>query len=393
VGPVYANVSATGATEIKQRGVALRAGDIRADQQYLLILNATDDYWELISVPGNPSDRYQSEVVTGTNDYVLTLDPAMTALVDVEKVRFKVPNTNTGNCRLNVSSLGLKSIYKFNTSQTLVNLSPGDLPATGIVECVYTSSSDAYILLTPIPVATVAVIASGRNFVVTNSTVARVTCTADEVILKTTGSTPQIYLASSVSTFADMGATGAGGLDTGAEGASRWYYFWLIYNPSTGMVNGLISESSTAPTLPSGYTYRALLGAVYNDSGSDFDDFYQHQRRAIIPAQAIFNDTTGVTSWTALSGAPLNAIIPPIAKQVSGFAGCTAGAGGAIAVAADGNGTGVQVVSGANTGAGFGEYVVGGCWNVVLKTAQTIYWQAGATTASNFGIQVSGYEI
>jgi hypothetical protein len=104
----------------------------------------------------------------------------------------------------------------------------------------------------------------------------------------------------------------------------------------------------------------------------------------------VFNDTTGVTSWTSQT---LTAIVPPIAKRVSGFAGCTAGAGGAIAVAADGSGTGAQVVSGANTGAPFGEYVVGGCWSVVLKTAQTIYWQAGATTANNFGIQVSGYEI
>ena len=36
-----------------------------------------------------------------------------------------------------------------------------------------------------------------------------------------------------------------------------------------------MSVSSTAPTLPGGYTKYRLISAVYNDSGGDIVDFYQ----------------------------------------------------------------------------------------------------------------------
>jgi hypothetical protein len=70
-------------------------------------------------------------------------------------------------------------------------------------------------------------------------------------------------------------SSGLNGLDTGSEASSTWYYTYVIYNPTTSTVNGLISASSTSPTLPSGYTKYRRIGSFYNDSGSNIRVFSQ----------------------------------------------------------------------------------------------------------------------
>lgn len=53
--------------------------------------------------------------------------------------------------------------------------------------------------------------------------------------------------------------TAAGGLDTGAIGNSD-YYIWLICRIDTFVVDVLFSLSSTAPTMPTNYTLKRLIG-------------------------------------------------------------------------------------------------------------------------------------
>jgi hypothetical protein len=53
--------------------------------------------------------------------------------------------------------------------------------------------------------------------------------------------------------------TNQGGLDTGAVGNSD-YYMWLIMRSDTGVVDVLFSLSSTAPTMPTSYDYKRLIG-------------------------------------------------------------------------------------------------------------------------------------
>jgi hypothetical protein len=52
------------------------------------------------------------------------------------------------------------------------------------------------------------------------------------------------------------------GLDTGTVAANTWYYVWLIRNPSSLAVDALFSLSSTAPTMPSGFTQKRRIGVV-----------------------------------------------------------------------------------------------------------------------------------
>lgn len=55
--------------------------------------------------------------------------------------------------------------------------------------------------------------------------------------------------------------TNAGGLDTGAIGNSD-YYLWLIKRVDTNVVDVLFSLSSTAPTMPTNYTLKRLIGWI-----------------------------------------------------------------------------------------------------------------------------------
>lgn len=101
---------------------------------------------------------------------------------------------------------------------------------------------------------------------VTNPTY-QVDIDADEIMLH--NSTPTPFRATSINLTVDISTSGANGLDTGSEAASTNYYLWVIYNPTTTTTAGIISLSKTAPTMPSGYTYKALVGEFFNDSGSD----------------------------------------------------------------------------------------------------------------------------
>lgn len=78
------------------------------------------------------------------------------------------------------------------------------------------------------------------------------------------------YRAQTVSLTIDVTSSGANGLDTGSVSSSTDYYIWAIYNPATNTVAGLFSTSSTAPTMPSGYTFKARYGWNRTDGSSHF---------------------------------------------------------------------------------------------------------------------------
>lgn len=111
-----------------------------------------------------------------------------------------------------------------------------------------------------------------ENLVVKHVGSAQVDIDADAVVLFD-GSGNARRFASLNETLA-ITSSGANGLDTGAEGASRWYHIWAI-GKSDGTLDGLLSESATAPTLPTGYTYKGYLGAVRNNGSSNFVAFSQ----------------------------------------------------------------------------------------------------------------------
>jgi len=154
-----------------------------------------------------------------------------------------------------------------------------------------------------------------KNNVTTPNT--KLDITADDIVVfDSTGLTKRVE---SVSQNADITASGAGGLDTGSEASSTWYHVFEIYNPSTTTWNTLLSLSSTAPTMPSGYTYKGYLGAIYNDAGGNFIKLYQMGNVAWVE-KIVFLSNGVATSITAVS---LTAYAPPTAKRLLGSAALT----------------------------------------------------------------------
>jgi hypothetical protein len=223
--------------------------------------------------------------------------------------------------------------------------------------------------------------------------------TADEMLVKDASGNPQLLLSFSVTI--DLTASGANGLDTGSEASNTWYYAYAIAK-ADGTKAGLFSTSATAPTLPSGYTYKALIGVVRNDNSSNFYTFYQQDRRVWLNDTMLFTgraaggsntfesySTPGVVDANNLD---LKTIVPPNARRMRGTIGTSNNTSLAMEIAADANG--LAGVTSANAAAnsplnGFGSGVP---YEIPLKTAQTFYWKADSTGA-RARVSVNSFEI
>lgn len=195
---------------------------------------------------------------------------------------------------------------------------------------------------------------------------------ADEIILQ--NSSNQSYRAASVNLTVDITASGANGLDTGSEAASTWYHIWVIYNGTT--VAGLLSTSATAPTMPSGYTYKAYVGAIYNSSGSNFVSMYQQGNRVRCQTGTIitFTETTATSKSLA-------AIAPTTAKNLLFIAQANGGAGVTSVICIH------PITFSASANVFFYAYNSDTSFNIVtsqgecpIETAQTIYVLVNAGT-------------
>ena len=68
------------------------------------------------------------------------------------------------------------------------------------------------------------------------------------------------------------------GLDTGARANSLWYNIFVIVKNSDNTSDILYSLSRTAPTVPSGYTLVAWIGAIRTDGSGNINSSYLAQK-------------------------------------------------------------------------------------------------------------------
>lgn len=259
--------------------------------------------------------------------------------------------------------------------------------------------------------------------VMSTLTAATIAVDAREIEMKTTAGLP--YVANSFSVTLNMATSGANGLDTGVEAANTWYYLYAI---STGTVDrGLISASSTSPTLPTNYIYYALLGCVRNDASSNFLRFAQNGNKVGINlpslaavASANLNPYTGGVEFTNIAAAAANTFqtadlsrcIPPgIVADVTGILGHTQTTNGTlrgfgVASSSDGSLTGPGLDSGKITPglqvfttlvttsqpivAGF---TACGMFTVPIATSQQIVWATNTNAGSIHSMRVTGFTL
>ncbi len=135
-----------------------------------------------------------------------------------------------------------------------------------------------------------------------NSTV--ITC--DSVLLENSSGT--LIKVSTVNVTLNATTTGANGLDTGSLAQGKFYYIYIINNGST--TASLASLSSTSPTLPSGYTYKARVGGVStnaNAGGANIIPSVQVNNNHMF-AEVQTNDKVRVTNGSGAQSATQSAL-------------------------------------------------------------------------------------
>jgi len=117
-----------------------------------------------------------------------------------------------------------------------------------------------------------------------------------------------------------------GGLDgsessAGTPDADTWYYVWLIKRSDTGVVDALFSESSTAPTMPTNYDYKRLIGAVRTDGSANIRQFYQDDDWFRWQASISVLSSGAATSNTSVT---ISSAVPSIAAAFEAYASAVA---------------------------------------------------------------------
>ncbi len=189
--------------------------------------------------------------------------------------------------------------------------------------------------------------------------------TADAITLrKPTG---ESHLAKNVNLSANISISGANGLSFGSVDANTWYYVFVIYNPTTQETAALFSLSATAPTLPSGYTYFARVGAVRTGASGYLLQTLQYGSRVqyVVTTGSntpnlpiIAQGALGVYSFTpTYVAASVSSFVPPTANTIVVTASQYFGGGASvIGLAPNSNYGGIAsnrppLLSGDNTGA------------------------------------------
>lgn len=227
-----------------------------------------------------------------------------------------------------------------------------------------------------------------------------VTVTANALSL--TNSSGLVVNLRSISLTATSGAItgGAGGLDMGSWAYSTWYNLFVIYNPTTSTSALLWSLSATAPTLPSGYTYFARIGANKTQSATNywFLGATQYDKKLQLKPAAGSNVTSfPQVAYGTSSGAAaisISAYLPPTASHIQvlvGFAGGSSAAAylflaSSLYGATLGNNAYVyQITQGTS---GLGAFANESSQSFALEST-SIYWNSNCSTSS---IRITGWE-
>jgi hypothetical protein len=203
----------------------------------------------------------------------------------------------------------------------------------------------------------------------------------------TVGQNPQIVSAFSGTLYL-TGSLGLNGLDAGSLLASTFYWVWLITN---GTTSGLLaSTSSTNPTMPSGYGFKALVGVIRTDSSKNTMPFMFSNGNfdyLVTPNTQIATGSTGST-WTQISVASW---VPTGAVRVRGSMHVnnnTINAGAApinMGSVSASNGALQWILGGSNGGGDYSNYP----YDFPLVTQSVWWWSNGSQNA----LYVTGFSI
>lgn len=274
---------------------------------------------------------------TGTDTIALTTvatgnQPAVAAYTDNWPVFSFIAagTTTTTPVTININGIGAKTVYKSNGAAAI---GASDFVTGSIYYVAYNStlnsSAGGFMLLTPGATAATAGAVQGQfnNLVVTNTTAGtpNTQCIVTATALAVSDGSTNYTTLLNVNVTINSGTSGANGIDSGSVANNTFYGIYVIYNPTTLTVAGLMSTSYTSPTLPSGYTQYALVGAMHTDGSAHFYYILQNGNEAsyVVGTNPVTTEfvsgTAGTYSDTSpvLAGQSLASFIPSIAKSVN----------------------------------------------------------------------------
>lgn len=223
-----------------------------------------------------------------------------------------------------------------------------------------------------------------------NGTSANVSVSADEIVVENASNAYKTLR--SVSLTINTANSGANGLDTGTLAASTWYAVFVIAKDD-GTTAGLMSTSSSAPTMPSGYTYKARVGWIRTDgTGNKYPlGFTQKGRNVSYLVASGSNVTAPPTMASGSAGTWSSGTYTSVAVSVSNYVPPTA-----AKIAVHINTASAAVIAGitpnnSSTWTGYGganpppiNNVNGNTmpvvWGSVLLESTNIYWASGGAT-------------
>lgn len=219
--------------------------------------------------------------------------------------------------------------------------------------------------------------------------------TADEIITKTALGGSEFTLATFSKTI-NIAGTGVNGMDTGLAPATGYVAIYAIYNPTT-LVSGLLGVDSTsilAPevyggaNMPAGYTASALVSVLGTNGTRQFKVAEQQDRKISTGNSTILNNSTIVSSITALNAA---AAVPMNAKSAGGSVTVSSTAATTISIIL------YDAVSAVSLqGASLGISSIYSCsfYAAKLTTPQALYFTTSNSNGTpTFGLSINRYEI
>jgi hypothetical protein len=275
---------------------------------------------DVINVGQVQDNQFQYLGTTGgtADAYTLTPSPSIAAYATTQQITAKINATNlTTTPYLQVSAIANPAttavIKKLSATKTEISVSIGELIANGIYKFQRNSANDAWILLTPNIATTINQgVAYLNNPITVANNVSNPNTQMDigAGIVNYDNGNGQLLCQAITKTLQSSGSWTAGtnqnGLDTLARANSTWYQIFEIVKNSDNTSDILYSTSRTSPTIPSGYTLVAWIGAIRTDASGNIDQNYLAKKTSY--GQIVFFKTSAVA--TGATTIPADDTIP-----------------------------------------------------------------------------------
>lgn len=203
-----------------------------------------------------------------TND-LLFMTENQSVAQDSNKIKIQSGNTANGNSGDIVVRVGLPS---GSGTRGKITLKDG---SEGTAGHVWTSTDTTGKGGWAAPASSSKGVARSYNLLVKNNVAnptTQIDVTSSKVQLVDASDNAVVIASPGTLTNHSAGAQAAGGRDQAGTFSNQWVYIYYIYNGVT--LSTVASANATSPTLPSGYTYYALVSAIFM-LGSSFRSVYQ----------------------------------------------------------------------------------------------------------------------